>query len=70
MKKIVHNVETNEISEIEMTKDEIQQLQTDEAQYDKRREEEQVQAQAKAVQRASILERLGLTEEEAKVLLG
>lgn len=70
MKKIVHNVETNEISEIEMIKDEIEQFAKEQAQYEQERLTKQAQTQVKAAQRAALLERLGITEEEAKLLLG
>lgn len=61
-----HNVETNEVIEREMNADELAQLEKDKA---------VAAAQAKAVtelaaKRAALLEKLGITEEEAAVLLG
>lgn len=62
----IHNVETNQIIEREMNSEEYEVYLADLAQYEK----EQAEATAKATQRAALLERLGLTEEEAKLLLG
>lgn len=62
----IHNVETNEVIDREMNDEEFALWQADQAtQLSKKAE-----AQSKAEARASILERLGLSEDEAKVLLG
>jgi FMN-dependent NADH-azoreductase len=65
-KIIIHNAETNEIIEREMNENEL-------ADFNAR----QIQAQAenaaeaaKAAERQAILDRLGLTAEEATLLLG
>jgi len=61
-----HNTDTNEIVNREMNEDEY-------AQYLKDVQEEEVrkaEAEAKAATRTQILDRLGLTDEEAKILLG
>jgi hypothetical protein len=62
----IHNVETNEVIDREMTDDEFAQYQADQA--------EQViakaEAEAKATARAEILNRLGLTADEAALILG
>lgn len=63
--KIV-NVETGEEIEREMTDKEYAQLQIDQAEA----EANLVKKAAKAQARQEILERLGLTEEEARLLLG
>ena len=62
----IHNIETDEIIDREMTDDEFAQYQADlTADADRKAEIE-----AKAVIRQAILDRLGLTEEEARLLLG
>lgn len=66
MKKIVANCETGEVLEVELTAEEIEQLKID-AQESKRIKAEEL---AKAQARQDILDRLGLTQEEAKILLG
>lgn len=62
----VHNIETNEIIDREMNKIEIEAWQADQAAQAAKQAEEQ----AKLVKRAEILSRLGITEEEARILLG
>lgn len=60
-----HNLETNEIIEREMTDEEY-------ADYLKFQEEEEAKAEeerAKATAKADLLAKLGITEEEAKLLL-
>jgi hypothetical protein len=61
----VHNVETGEITEREATAQEIAQQEIDEANYKARQAEAETKAQAKA----ELLERLGITADEAKLLL-
>ena len=63
---IIHNVETNEIVEREMTLTEFKDYEV--AQTAGIVEQEALAEKAKA--RAAILDRLGLTDEEAKILLG
>ena len=70
MIKIEHNVETNEILEIELPAKEVKEF---EAIYTKNlalelKEKEEVEAKATA--RQTILDRLGITAEEAVILLG
>ena len=61
----IHNVETNEIIERDMTVNELAQLQIDKA---KAEAEAQAKAEAAAA-KAALLEKLGITEEEARLLL-
>ena len=61
----IHNVETGEIVEREMTKSEVDQLKLDIAKANERKEFEAL----KAAQRKQLLEKLGLSEEEAQILL-
>jgi len=60
----IHNLETNEVLDREMTDAEFAQLQIDEANTQTR----QAEAQAKAQVKAALLERLGLTQEEFNTL--
>lgn len=62
----IHNVETGEITEREMTAEEIAQREADEAAA---LAEKEAQAAALA-KRQALLDKLGITEEEAKLLLG
>lgn len=64
--KIIHNLETGEIIEREMTPEEVAQRELDEAEA----EAEKVERLAKEEQRLALLDRLGLTEDEAKLILG
>lgn len=62
----IHNLETNEIIDREMNDEEFAVFQAE--------QEANAQAEAKAKAqseaKAALLERLGITEEEAKLLLG
>jgi hypothetical protein len=61
----IHNTETNEIIDREMNDDEFAAFQTVQAKY----AAEQAEAEAKAAQKAALLERLGISEDEARLLL-
>jgi hypothetical protein len=61
----IHNVETGEVIEREMTDEEIEQRDTDQA----LEAIKAVEAKAKASEKAALLNRLGISEEEAKLLL-
>ena len=63
--KVIHNVETGEIIEREMNADELAQWQADQAFAQLAREKEA----AAANQKAALLDRLGITADEAKLLL-
>ncbi len=62
----VHNIETGEVIEREMTPEELADFET--------RQELSLQIKAekelKAQERQALLDRLGITEEEARLLLG
>jgi len=61
----IHNSQTNEIIDREMTTEEFKIYKADqEAELVK-----QAEAEAKTIQRQDILDRLGLTSEEASLLL-
>lgn len=62
----IHNTETNEIIDREMNADELKQYKADQAFHDNRKAELETLAASKL----ALLERLGITEDEAKLLLG
>lgn len=74
MFRIEHNIETGEIIEIEMTAQEIadynKMVELANKQRKKVADEIEMQANENKAARQAILDRLGLTEEEAKLLLG
>lgn len=61
----IHNVTTDEIIEREMTADELAQLEIDLS----KAENEAKQIAEVEAKKAALLEKLGITEEEAKLLL-
>jgi hypothetical protein len=61
----IHNTETNKVIEREMNAEEFAQWESDQA---KAAVEAQAKAQAAAA-KAALLDKLGITEEEAKLLL-
>jgi len=69
MKRII-NCETGEVIERELNAEEIAQQEIDEANYLATKAILDAEAEAKATQKAALLERLGITEDEAKLLLG
>lgn len=62
----IHNTETNEVIDREMNAAEFKQYEKDQAANAAR----QAEAEAKIVQRQAILDKLGLTADEAKLLIG
>jgi hypothetical protein len=62
----IHNASTNEVIEREMTDDEFDNFELQKV-IDKKAKTE---AETKATQKAALLERLGLTEDELKTILG
>lgn len=63
---IIHNVETGEIIEREMNAEELAQLEADKAEA----EAKAAAIAAKEAARAALLDKLGITADEAKLLLG
>jgi hypothetical protein len=61
----IHNAETNEIVDREMNDAEFAQYQADQA----AQAIAQAEAEAKAIAKAALLAQLGITEEQAKLLL-
>ena len=68
--KIVVDCSTGEVSEIELTAEEVAQREADAKAYADEKAQEEADAAAKAADKAALLERLGITEDEAKLLLG
>jgi hypothetical protein len=65
MIKIEHNVETGEIVQHELTEIELQQIKNDQAAIDAKKLAET----AKEIAKAALLEKLGITADEAALLL-
>lgn len=61
----IHNTETDEIIDREMTDNEFETLEKRAAIY----LAEKTEAEAKATAKAALLDRLGITEDEARLLL-
>jgi hypothetical protein len=61
----IHNVETNEVIEREMNDTEFAQYEADQIVVAER----QAEAEAKATAKAALLAQLGITEEQARLLL-
>ena len=69
MFRIEHNVETGEIKQIELSSEEIAELKTQYAEAKAKSDATQAEAEAKAAAKAALLAQLGITEEQAKLLL-
>jgi len=63
---VIHNTETGEIIERDMTAEELAQHQKDLANA----KAEQIKKQEKAAAKEALLEKLGISADEAKLLLG
>ena len=68
--RIEVNCTTGEVLEIELTDEEVAQREADAAAAETQRKTDEKAAADKAVARAAILDRLGLTADEAAILLG
>jgi hypothetical protein len=68
--KIVVDCSTGEVSEIELTAEEVAQRTADAKAYADAKAAEDADKAAKAVDKAALLERLGITADEAALLLG
>jgi hypothetical protein len=67
--RIEINCETGEVLEIELTDAEVAQLQADAAAYAAAEHEKEVAAAEAATAKAALLTKLGITADEAKLLL-
>lgn len=65
----IHNALTGETVEREMNDEEFAQYQADQIAEQERQEAEAVAAAEAAAKKAALLDKLGITEEEAKLLL-
>lgn len=65
MKIVEHNIETNEITERDMTAEELAQWEADKLEVESSKAEEAT----KAADKAALLAKLGISEDEAKLLL-
>ena len=68
--KIVVDCSTGEVSEIELTAEEVAQREVDAQAFADAKAQEEVDKAAKAAEKAALLEKLGISEDEAKLLLG
>jgi hypothetical protein len=68
--KIVVDCSTGEVSEIELTAEEVAQRTADAKAYADEKAAEDADKAVKATEKAALLERLGITVEEATLLLG
>ena len=68
--KIIVDCSTGVVEEVELTEDELAQREADRIAFEATEAEREAEAAEKAARRAEILERLGLTEDEAKIILG
>jgi hypothetical protein len=67
--KLIINCETKEQTEVELTDEEIAQLEADRAKAKADKAQADAEAEVKAEAKADLLERLGITAEEAALLL-
>jgi hypothetical protein len=68
--RIEVNCTTGEVLEIELTDEEVAQREADAAAYAAEQAKREAEEAQKATARAAILDRLGLTADEAAILLG
>jgi hypothetical protein len=67
--KLIINCETKEQIEVELTDEEVAQLEADRAKAEADKAKADADAAAKAEAKAQLLDRLGITAEEAALLL-
>jgi hypothetical protein len=70
MQKIIHNAKTNEITSVDLTTEEIAELEIEKVKKAKIKADKLVTETANAAARQAILGRLGITADEAALLLG
>lgn len=68
-KKIIVDCSTGAVTEIELTDEEMAQREIDKAAYAAQKAQEEADALVKAEAKAALLERLGMTADEATLLL-
>jgi hypothetical protein len=67
--KIVVDCSTGEVQEIALTAEEIEEREAMAEQYAEEKAAEEAKKAADAIAKADLLDRLGITEEEARLLL-
>ena len=67
--KIVVDCSTGISTEVELTAEEIAQMEADAAKFAEEKAAQEAEAVAKAAAKAELLAKLGITEDEAKLLL-
>ena len=67
--KIIINCETKEEQILELTDEEIAQLEADRKAYEAEKAKQEAEAAKRAEAKSALLEKLGITEDEAKLLL-
>jgi hypothetical protein len=67
--KIIVDCSTGAVTEIELTDEEVAQREADAAAYAAQKAQEEADAEIKAEAKAALLARLGITAEEAALLL-
>jgi hypothetical protein len=68
--RIIHDVITNEITEVELTKAEIAKNEKERKAFEAEQLVKKAEAEARAAEKQALLDRLGITADEAKLLLG
>ena len=68
--KLVHDVASGEVSEVELTAKEISDINKAQADHATALAAAEAAATQRAADRAALLTQLGITEEQAKLLLG
>lgn len=69
MKGIIHDTQTGEIKEVDLSSEEVASLQSYKQEASARLEEKSKEIEAKKIAKSALLAKLGITEEEAKLLL-
>ncbi len=70
IQKYTHDVETNEVIVEDLSANEVAELKAREKEYKERTLAFEAEADAKATARQALLSKLGITQEEAQLLLG
>ena len=68
--KLIVDCSTGETTEVELTAEEIAEREAMAAEYAAQKAQEELDKATKAEAKAELLDRLGITEDEAKLLLG
>ena len=68
--KLIVDCSTGETTEVELTAEEIAEREAMAAEYAAQKAQEEADKAAKAEARSQLLDRLGITEQEAQLLLG